>query len=86
MVDEDSLLSYLQNALPPISTNPPPVPVPKTTNTAYNADDINSIDVWHDFNLSTILRTHGSFLQQASLPLDPMPESPPDAIATDIVS
>ncbi|KAK9235307.1 hypothetical protein V1525DRAFT_390612 [Lipomyces kononenkoae] len=74
------LMSYLQYALPAIPINPPPNPTRNTSNTAYEAADIRGTDVWHGFNLNSILQRYGNVLVQAHLPPDPMPTSPPRAI------
>lgn len=80
MAGNISLMSYLQTALPAIPTNPPANPSSNTMNSAYRAEDIHSISSWNGFNLNTILQRYRNVLEQARLPADAMPTSPPRAI------
>nr|KMM67470.1 hypothetical protein CPAG_03804 [Coccidioides posadasii RMSCC 3488] len=83
MANQISLLTYLQNALPAIPTNAPPVPGPNTTNGAYNANDIQTTAVWNGFNLNILLPAFQNLLAQVHLMPDPMPASPPCPITAE---
>ncbi|EFW22733.1 conserved hypothetical protein [Coccidioides posadasii str. Silveira] len=83
MANQISLLTYLQNALPAIPTNAPPVPGPNTTNGAYNANDIQTTAVWNGFNLNILLPAFQNLLAQVHLMPDPMPASPPRPITAE---
>ncbi|CAI7662363.1 unnamed protein product [Penicillium glandicola] len=76
-------MAFLQSALPSIPANPPPNPSRNTTNTPpYEAEDIRSIECWHNFNLDVILQRYRDVLTQTRLPSDPLPTSPPRAISS----
>lgn len=76
MANQVSLLDYLQNALPAIPVNPPPNPGRNTTNTAYEANDIHDVRVWHGFSLDVLRQRYQHVLVQTHLSPDPMPTSP----------
>ncbi|KUL89887.1 hypothetical protein ZTR_02974 [Talaromyces verruculosus] len=83
MANQVPLITYVQSPLPAIPINPTPNPGRNTTNTAYKAEDIQNITVWHDFSLNTILQRYHNVLVQARLPPNPLPNSPPAAIVVE---
>ena len=84
MENQSSLLSYLQVGLPGLPMNQPQRPPRNTTNTAYSTDDIQRLDHWKEFNVEFIHQQYRDILENASLPEDRFPDSPPREIATEI--
>src|SRR5271170_2758242 len=69
-----TLMTYLQQALPPLPAMPPPAGH-NTQNTAYSWNDIVNLTVWRGFDLNAVLR-YQALLNTTFLPPDPMPLSP----------
>jgi len=70
-----TLMTYLQQALPPLPVMPPRAGH-NTENAAYHSNDIHNITFWPAFNLNTILNRYQLVLTTTRLAPDRMPLSP----------
>ena len=83
MANVQSLMDYLQTALPTIPANPPQNSGSNTSNTMYSFKDIQSIGDWTNFDLSTILQRYRPLLIASRLQAYPFPASPPQIISVE---
>lgn len=80
MANQVTLMAYLQRGLPAITVNEPTNPGGNTTNSAYEADDIQDVRHWTQFNITSVRQRYQNVLTATTLPLDPFPTSPPHGI------
>lgn len=77
-------IQYLQQNPPTIPTSAPDSNSQNARNEAYSWQDIESIGLWQDFNINTILRRYQNVLYQNVLYQTPItydpPASPPERI------
>ncbi|KAH8812866.1 hypothetical protein F5884DRAFT_751166 [Xylogone sp. PMI_703] len=83
MANLTTLMAYLQQQLPNIPANPPVHPGQNTRSVHFNFRNVQSVRVWRDFTLATILRKYQNLLNITQLPADPIPTSPARPVSSE---